>query len=137
VLAFVADTRNDPLWCSNVETVELLTDEPVGVGSKFRFHQHLDRPGGQRIHFDVDVELTHLDGHSVSWTVSDRFQDRVITIDVEPAQGGSRITQVTRAAFKRPPGLTRWVYPLLARRIFKDQFRHLAARYANRDTGST
>ena len=130
VLAFVADTRNDPLWCSNVETVEMLTSEPVGVGSKFRFHQHLDRPGGKRLQFDVDVEITALDDRSVTWRVDDRLQERVITITVTPTTGGSMVTQTTRASFKRSPGMTRWVYPVLARRIFKDQLSRLADIYA-------
>ncbi|HEX9763288.1 MAG TPA: SRPBCC family protein [Acidimicrobiia bacterium] len=130
VLAFVADTRNDPLWCSNVETVEMLTSEPVRVGSKFRFHQHLDRPGGKRLQFDVDVEITALDDRSVTWRVDDRLQERVITITVTPTTGGSMVTQTTRASFKRSPGMTRWVYPVLARRIFKDQLSRLADIYA-------
>jgi hypothetical protein len=130
VLPFVADTRNDPLWCSNVEKVEMLTLEPVGVGSKFRFHQHLDRPGGRRMQFDVDVEITGLDDRSVTWRVEDRFQERDINIAVTPTATGSVVTQTTRASFKRSPGMARWVYPFLARRIFKDQLARLAGIYA-------
>jgi len=129
VFAFVSDTRNDPLWCDNVETVELVAGEDVGVGTRFRFHQHLDRPGGERMQFDVEVEIVELGEHTITWLATDRFQDRQITIDVEPEGEGSRITQVTRPAFRRPPGLARWVYPLLARRVFTRQFRDLAARF--------
>jgi hypothetical protein len=129
VLRFVADTRNDPKWCENVETVEMLTPEPVGIGSKFRFHQHLDRPGGGRMQFDVDVEITELEEDSVTWRVEDRFQGRHITISVHPVEGGCRITQVTRAAFKKPPGITKWLYPRLAKRIFTRQFAALADRF--------
>ncbi|HEX9763334.1 MAG TPA: SRPBCC family protein, partial [Acidimicrobiia bacterium] len=127
---FVADTRIAPLWCSNVETVEILTSEPVGVGSRFRFHQHLERPGGKRLKFNGDVEITALDDRSVTWRVDDRFQERVITITVTPTTGGSMVTQTTRASFKRSPGMTRWVYPVLARRIFKVQLARLADIYA-------
>jgi hypothetical protein len=130
VLAFVADTRNDALWCDNVETVEMLTPDPVAAGSRFRFHQHLDRPGGQRLQFDVDVEMTHRDDKSVSWRVSDRFQEREITLIVAPSGDGARITQRTAAAFNRPPGIARWIYPMMARRIFKRQFQALAERLA-------
>jgi hypothetical protein len=128
VFAFVSDTRNDPLWCDNVETVELVAGEGIEVGTRFRFHQHLDRPGGQRMQFDVDVEVIELGEHSITWLATDRFQEREISLDVQPEGQGSRITQVTRAAFRRPPGLARWVYPRLARRVFTRQFRALAAR---------
>lgn len=136
VFRFVVDTRNDPLWCANVETVDLVTDEPVGIGSRFRFHQHLERPGGSRIQFDVDVELTSLSDNSVTWNVDDRFQERVITMTVETGEGGCRVTQVTKASFKRPPGLARWAYPGLARRTFKRQFRQLADHFADASAGS-
>jgi len=128
VFAFVSDTRNDPLWCDNVETVELVAGEGIEVGTRFRFHQHLDRPGGQRMQFDVDVEVIELGEHAITWLATDRFQEREISLDVQPEGQGSRITQVTRAAFRRPPGLARWVYPRLARRVFTRQFRALAAR---------
>lgn len=129
LLRFIAGTRNDPLWCPNVETVDLVDGDSVDVGFRFRFHQHLDRPGGKRIGFDVDVEIVQLDDRSVKWLVSDRFQDRDIEITVEPQGEESRITQVTQASFRKSPGLAKWVYPLLARRTIKDQFRHLAAHF--------
>lgn len=130
VLRFVTDTRNDPLWCDNVETVELLTPEPIGVGSRFRFHQHLERPSGSRVQFDVDVEVISLTDRSVGWKTDDRFQERTITISVESDDSGSRVTQVTEAVFKRPPGLARWVYPSLARRAFEKQFARLAEHFS-------
>jgi len=129
VFAFVADTMNDPLWCPNVETVERIDGEGVEVGSRYRFHQHLDRPGGARIQFDGEVEIVALANRRISWAVRDRFQDREVILEVGPHKGGSRVTQVTRASFHRQPGFTRWVYPLLARRTFKDQFRNLAAHF--------
>ena len=85
--------------------------------------------GGKRIEFDVDVEIVQLDDRSVKWHVTDRFQDREIEITVAPQGDGSRITQVTQASFHKSPGLAKWVYPLLARRTLKDQFRHLAAHF--------
>jgi Polyketide cyclase / dehydrase and lipid transport len=125
LFAFVSDTRNDPLWCPNVEWVEMLEGDGVEVGSRFRFHQHLDRPGGKRIEFDAEVEVIELTASSVKWSISDRFQDREIVLTVTPDGDGSRISQVTKARFKRPPGLARWVYPLIARRTFRAQFTEL------------
>jgi uncharacterized protein YndB with AHSA1/START domain len=88
VFAFVSDTRNDPLWCDNVETVELVAGEDVGVGTRFRFHQHLERPGGERMQFDVEVEIVELEEHTSTWLATDRFQDRQIAIEVEPEGEG-------------------------------------------------
>ncbi len=129
VFAFVSDTRNDPSWCENVESVDLIEGTRVEVGTRFRFHQHLDRPGAERVQFDVDVEVIDKGEHSISWRAKDRFQTREISLGVEPHGSGSRITQVTRATFLRPPGMAKWLYPLLARRIVGKQFRDLAAHF--------
>lgn len=129
VLAFISDTRNDPIWCPNVESAELLTGEPVGANSKFRYTQHLDQPGRGRVTFDGEVEIVELDDRSVTWSVTDRFQTRRITCTVDPTSDGAIVTQTTKAAFHRPPGLARHLYPFLARRTFRDQLRHLRAHF--------
>lgn len=129
VFAFVFDTRNDPLWCDNVESVEPIVGGAIEVGSRFRFHQHLDRPGAARMRFDVDLEIVDIGERSITWRADDRFQTRDIDLAVEAEGAGSRITQVTRAVFRRPPGVRKWLYPLLARRIFTKQFRDLAAYF--------
>ncbi|MEX1006055.1 MAG: hypothetical protein WD156_11920 [Acidimicrobiia bacterium] len=49
---------------------------------------------------------------------------------VEAHRDGSTVTQITRAAFKRPPGIARWAYPLLAKRILRDQLRSLARHFS-------
>jgi len=126
LFAFVSDTRNDPLWCPNVETVDLVDGSGVEVGARFRFHQHLDRPRSDRIQFDVEVEVIEVLDHSITWKATDKFQERLITLTVEPDGANSRVTQVTAASFTRPPGLAKWVYPVLARRTFRDQFEQLA-----------
>lgn len=129
VFTLVSDTRNDPLWCHNVESVDLVEGSKVEVGTRYRFHQHLDRPGAERVQFDVDVEVLELADFSITWETRDRFQTRTISLVVEPDGTGSRITQVTRATFLRPPGMAKWLYPLLARRIFTGQFRDLGTYF--------
>jgi hypothetical protein len=129
VFDFVSDTRNDALWCENVETVDLVEGSEIEVGTRFRFHQHLDRPGADRMQFDVEVEIIEMGDHSIAWVAKDRFQKREIRLSVQPDGEGSRITQVTRATFLRPPGASKWLYPLLARRIFTKQFRDLRAYF--------
>jgi hypothetical protein len=62
--------------------------------------------------------------------VEDRFQIRDVLLEVSAADDGSKVTQTTTAEFKRKPGMaTRWAYPRLARRTFKDQFQHLVQQF--------
>jgi hypothetical protein len=125
VLAFISDTRNDPQWCPNVDAAEMTSGGPIAVGSTFRYTQHLARPGADPITFEGEVEVVALDDLSITWQVTDKFQERTITCVVEPDVDGSVVTQTTRAAFHRSPGVARWLYPLMARRTFRDQLRHL------------
>ena len=130
VLDFIADTRNDPLWCPNVESAALISGDGTSVGSVFRYHQHLDSPGTKRTQFDGETTIVARTADSITWRVTDRFQERDIVVTVAPHPEGTSITQITRAAFKRPPGIARWGYPLLARRVLRDQFRSLARHFS-------
>lgn len=130
VLAFVSDTRNDPIWCPNVTAVTQVEGDGVGLGARFRFHQTV-KAGGRTLESDVDVEVVGLTEDSVHWRVEDSFQIRDITLSVEPYGERTKIRQETLATFKKDPGLvTRWLYPLLARKTFRDQFGRLAKHYA-------
>lgn len=130
VLDFVADTRNDPYWCPNVETAELVSGDVGPAGSAFRYRQHLDLPGSERTYLDGEVTVIERTDTLIRWKVSDRLQERDITLQVEPHPDGCRVTQTTRAEFRRSPGFARWGYPLLARREFRTQFRELARHFS-------
>lgn len=130
VLEFVADTRNDPLWCPNVESAELVSGDGTSIGSVFRYRQHLDLPGSRRTYLDGEVTVLEHTDSTIRWKVTDRLQERDITLRVEPHADGCRVTQTTRAEFRRSPGVARWGYPLLARREFRAQFRELARRFS-------
>lgn len=126
VFQFVADTRNDPIWCPNVTDVTQVNGVGVGVGSSFRFHQRVETQG-RVLESDVDVEVVELGERSIRWRVEDRFQVRDVLLEVAPDDGGSIVEQTTTAMFKGKPGLlTRIAYPMLARRTFQDQFSRLA-----------
>jgi hypothetical protein len=129
VFAFVSDTRNDPLWCPNVTGVSQLEGDGVQMRSAFRFHQEVEM-SGRTLESDVDVEIVELVKRSVRWRVEDRFQIRDVLVVVEADGEGSRVTQPTTAVFKRPPGIARWLYPMLARRTFRDQFDRLAEHFS-------
>lgn len=126
VFAYVSDTRNDPEWCPNVSAVTQIEGNGVETGSKFRFEQTVTTRG-RSLKSDVVTEVMELEDASITWRVVDRFQEREIQLDVVPEAEGSRVRQTTLASFHRPPGLARWLYPMLARRTFRDQFERLAA----------
>lgn len=130
VLEFVADTRNDPQWCPNVETAELVSGDGTSPGSVFRYRQHLDLPGSKRVYADGEVTVLERTDGMIRWNVTDRLQERDIILRVEPHPDGCRVIQTTRASFRRSPGIARWGYPLLARREFRRQFRELARHFS-------
>ena len=126
VFSFVSDTRNDPLWCPNVSSVEQTSGDGVHQGAAFRFHQSVEARG-RILNSDVELEIVDLGERRIVWRVEDRFQIREIRLEVSPSHSGSRVTQTTTAAFKRRPGIAKWFYPMLARKTFRDQFARLAA----------
>lgn len=128
VFAYVSDTRNDPEWCPNVRDVTQTEGQDVEVGSRFEFHQTV-RARGQTLESDVAVEVLEVDDRMIRWRVEDRFQTREIELTVVPDGEGTTITQVTKASFKRKPGLVKWVYPMMAKRTFTDQFSRLATHF--------
>lgn len=128
VFAFVSDTRNDPMWCPNVSDVTQTDGKAVEVGSRFEFHQTVEARG-KTLESDVSVEVLELGDRMIRWRVEDRFQTRAIELTVVPDGEGAAITQITRASFKRKPGLVKWVYPMMAKRTFTDQFSRLATQF--------
>jgi hypothetical protein len=113
-----------------VSDVVQTSGEGVAVGSSFRFHQTVSA-GGRTFESEVEVEVLELTIDSISWRVEDKFQERSVSLTVEPSGEGSTVTQVTKALFKRKPDLlTRTMYPTMAKRVFQDQFRHLADHFA-------
>jgi len=125
VFTFVSDTRNDPLWCPNVTGVTQTAGGGVEVGARFHFDQKVEARG-RVLESGVDVEVVELGERTIVWNVEDRFQIRRITLSVVASGKGSRVAQKTEASFKQKPGLAKWVYPTLAKRIFQDQFSRLA-----------
>ena len=129
VFAYVSDTRNDPEWCPNVGAVTQVAGDGVEVGARFQFRQTVSTRG-RNLESDVVAEVIELEDHSISWKVVDRFQERKVDLHVAPEGEGTRVRQTTLAAFHRPPGLARWVYPMMAKRTFEDQFARLADLFA-------
>lgn len=129
VFAYISDTRNDPEWCPNVTDVRQVRGEGIELGAGFEFRQTVEARG-RLLASDVEVEVVELDERAIRWRVEDRFQIRDVLVAVGPDGEGSKVVQTTTAAFKRKPGIARWLYPMLARRTFKEQFQSLADRFS-------
>jgi hypothetical protein len=56
VFAFVSDARNRPSWDDRVDSEELTSDEPIGVGSTVRTRM---RSMGRD--YEIDWEMRNLD----------------------------------------------------------------------------
>ncbi len=121
---FVADSRNDPAWCSNVEDVWQTKGKDVRKGSTFGYRQHL---GTDARTFEGTIEIIDKQPNRIVWRVEDKFQLRFIELSLEERKGGTRIAQTTWAAFKAKPGALRFLYPVMAKRTLKQQFAALAA----------
>lgn len=113
VFAFVADARNRPLWDESVDTEELTSPEPIGVGSTVRTQM---RSMGR------DYVLT--------WEIVEHDPPRRQTIESTSgpfattlayrlsAQDGG--TLVDFSVEGRPTGMLRLLQPLIARNTEKN-----------------
>ena len=128
VFDYLSDLRNEREWNPKIRSVQLLTDEPIGVGAKY-----LARWAGSP---DNTVEYTVFDRPHAWASVADskmltiRFAARVRAVD-----GGSRLEVRMELA---PHGPLRLLEPLLGRlmqktelenmRLIKAKMESLAAR---------
>ena len=104
---YLVDLRNELEWNPAVETVEKVTDGPVGLGTRFRAKwKSAPQP--------VEVELVEFD-RPRGWVGHNGGPIEVtLTIRLETVPEGTRLT----AAFDaRPHGPIRLVFPLLLRRL--------------------
>jgi uncharacterized protein YndB with AHSA1/START domain len=90
VFPFISDARNLPRWWSEYQSVEMLTPEPVGPGSRFRAHALIPPDGKQFVGeseilaFEPDRRMT---SHATS--VSRPNQGEYI---FDPVEAGTRVT---------------------------------------------
>jgi uncharacterized membrane protein len=88
VFAFLADLQNLPRWMSGIVSAELLTEGPIGVGSRAHVVRELL---GQRIEVDVAVtgyeppERVQLDTSASGIGVQ-------ATLDLRSEEGGTALT---------------------------------------------
>ena len=119
VFAFVADARNRPRWDDAVDSEELTSPEPIGVGSTVRTRfRSMGRP------------------YEYTWNITEHRPPEVVTIestsgpfpttlryDVSAEAGGSL---VEFAITGRPAGMLRLMQPMIARTTQKNLDRGFA-----------
>jgi len=109
-----ADGRlyNDWSQAAVKKDVRLLTPEPIGVGSRFR--------GTFQGNGEMEYEIAGYDRpRRLAMRAATKVGELTHAINCEPADGGTRVTQVGEARFK---GVFRLLQPLLLM-VFKRSFR--------------
>jgi uncharacterized protein YndB with AHSA1/START domain len=99
VFAFIADARNDPRWCPRVLSCEQESGAGPGLGARYRaLEKPTFRPRQTR---SIEV-LDFAPPHRIVWRQKDDVADFTITYLLEPAAGGTRMTQRDELVWRLP-----------------------------------
>jgi carbon monoxide dehydrogenase subunit G len=113
VFAFVADARNRPSWDESVDSEELTSAEPIGVGSTVRTTM---RSMGRRYVYTWEV-VRH--DPPIGMTIESTSGPFPTTLAYE-LEGQEGETSVEFAVTGRPTGLLRLFEPMIARTTQKN-----------------
>jgi carbon monoxide dehydrogenase subunit G len=108
VFAFVADARNRPLWDDSVDTEELTSPEPIGVGTTVRTRL---RSMGRDYEYTWEVTEHQPPARMTIESTSGPFPTTLAYV-LSPHDGG---TQVDFSVTGKPGGPLRLFQPLIAR----------------------
>jgi uncharacterized protein YndB with AHSA1/START domain len=122
VFDFVADPRNDPLWCPKLVSVEPVDATGTGPGARFDVvHRPIPlRPARTMRHVLVDWDPPH----RIDWREEDGDDLFLVTYRLEAGGGGTRFTQRDDVRLSLP----RFLHPAMRKGIGADmakQLRHL------------
>jgi hypothetical protein len=120
VFTLMSDARNAPLWRHEYESVELLTPEPIGPGSRFHVRARIPPHGGM---FDgVEEIIEYQPPRRFTGRVSSGVQPNFDEFTFDVVEGGTRVTQrfdfeysfrmAARGALFSQPGKTRLILAL-------------------------
>jgi uncharacterized protein YndB with AHSA1/START domain len=100
VFDFVADPRNDPLWCPKVVSVESTGAPEAGPGAEFKVvHKPIPlRPPRTMRHTLLDWDPPH----RINWREDDGEDLFLVTYILEAAGSGTRFTQHDDAQLGTP-----------------------------------
>lgn len=105
VFDFVADERNEPTYNRTMISCEMITEGPIGVGSRFRASIR-----GRSRPMSMDIEYTGFDRpHLIASTTRMSSADFTGTLTFTPTPAGTRLRWSWQA---RPKGVARLLAPL-------------------------
>jgi uncharacterized protein YndB with AHSA1/START domain len=119
VFAFVADPRNDPIWCPKVESVEPVGDPAEGPGARFAVvHRPIPfRPSRRMDYTLLDWEPPN----KIEWREDDGHDLLAVTYRLEAVGEGTRFVQHDDATLAAPA----FLHPLMKLGIGADVAKQL------------
>ncbi len=108
VFAFVADARNRPRWDESVQSEELTSPEPIGVGSTVRTTM---KSGGGKRRFEWRITEFQAPRHQLIESTEAPFP-MTLRYELEPSGEG---TSVAFSITGEPGGVMRLLQPVLSR----------------------
>ncbi len=108
VFPFVADARNRPRWDDSVDSEELLSPEPIGVGSTLRTKL---RSMGREYEYRWEI-VEHVPPSAVTIESTSGPFPTTLAFKIHARDGGSL---VEFSVTGRPSGMLRLLQPLIAR----------------------
>lgn len=118
VFAYVADSRNDPTWCSMVSDLKQTKGEGPAQGATYEFVQWLGRKA-PRVPFQTETTVYQPD-RELAWTGTGGYTSRMTFAD---EGAGTRITQTNTPPFdEKIRGLQRFILPKIWPRMAGKQF---------------
>lgn len=130
VFGFVADARNDTLWCSKVLAASQSEGDGPGPGARYKV---LHRPIPLRPAREIDHRcLDWAPPRHLTWREDDGHDTLVVTYQLEKLGDSTRMTQITDARLAAPRAL----HPLMRAGIGHDIHRQLRALKVLLETGT-
>lgn len=130
VFAFVWDARNRPLWVQSVDTEQLTSPEPIGVGSTVRTGL---RSMGRDYVLTWEITEHEPPGRQTIESTSGPFPT-TLAYQLSARDGG---TLVEFSVTGRPTGILRLLQPLIARNTQKNLDRGFPRLKRLLETGAT
>ena len=130
VFAFVSDARNRPLWDQSVDTEQLTSPEPIGVGSTVRTGL---RSMGREYVLTWEITEHEPPGRQTIESTSGPFPT-TLAYQLSARDGG---TLVEFSVTGRPTGILRLLQPLIARNTQKNLDRGFPRLKRLLETGAT
>lgn len=96
--AFIADARNDPLWCHKVESVEQVAGDGPGPGARYRA-LHSPRPRKPPVELTIEV-VEYDQPRRLGLREEDADGVFDVVYELEPNEGGTLLAQIDEIDWK-------------------------------------